>query len=114
MLLAVGCKSSPTKEEHTQASPTTADSSRANIPADGRLPVITHWKPKSGDRHPAILLAHGGGGPELVFGKWLRPYTEALTDAGYDVYMPHYFQRKQASEVETMRLVLSFMQEQKN
>src|SRR5580704_1026573 len=51
--------------------------------------TIERFDPKSGSSHLAVLLAHGGGGPQ---GDWRKTgILEALTTAGYSVFVPHFF-----------------------
>lgn len=45
---------------------------------------------KTGSSHPAVVVVHGGGGPQ---GDWRKSgLFEALTGAGYIVFVPHYFE----------------------
>jgi dienelactone hydrolase len=51
--------------------------------------TIERFDPKSGSSHLALMLVHGGAGPE---GDWRKSgILEALTAAGYSVFFPHYF-----------------------
>ncbi|HXM23150.1 MAG TPA: dienelactone hydrolase family protein [Terriglobales bacterium] len=51
--------------------------------------TIERFDPKTGSSHLAVMLVHGGGGPE---GDWRKGgILEALTTAGYSVFVPHYF-----------------------
>jgi dienelactone hydrolase len=55
-----------------------------------REPItIERFDPKSGSPHLAVMLVHGGAGPK---GDWRKGgILEALTNAGYSVFVPHYF-----------------------
>ena len=56
---------------------------------DNGAVTIERFDPKKGSFHPAVMVVHGGGGPE---GDWRRSgLLEALVDAGYSVFIPHYF-----------------------
>jgi len=51
--------------------------------------TIERFDPRTGSPHLAVMLVHGGGGPE---GDWRKSgIIEALTAAGYSVFVPHYF-----------------------
>lgn len=86
----------------------------ATLPARDDLPTITRWSPARSDvpktaQMPGILLVHGAGGPELLHNKWMRPYTEALVAAGYDVFMPHYFEQRARPPIEIARSAITMM-----
>lgn len=57
--------------------------------SDGREVVIERFDPSGKHSHVPILVAHGGAGPDSDWRK--SGILEALTDAGYTVFMPHYF-----------------------
>jgi dienelactone hydrolase len=51
--------------------------------------AIERFDPKSGGPHLAVMLIHGGAGPQ---GDWRKSgILDALTIAGYAVFVPHYF-----------------------
>jgi carboxymethylenebutenolidase len=51
--------------------------------------TIERFDPKNGSAHLPVLLVHGGGGPQ---GDWRKNgILEALTTAGYSVFVPHFF-----------------------
>jgi dienelactone hydrolase len=57
--------------------------------SDHQPVTIERFDPKSGSSHLAVLLAHGGGGPQ---GDWRKSgILEALTTAGFSVFVPHFF-----------------------
>jgi dienelactone hydrolase len=57
--------------------------------SDHRPITIERFDPKSGSSHLPVLLVHGGGGPQ---GDWRKSgILEALTTAGYSVFVPHFF-----------------------
>lgn len=112
-LFLTGCKDCGRDERKTSSPPAPASTdAHSLIAAHDGLPTITRWPPQGPPPHRAILLVHGGGGPELLHNRWMRPYTEALTAAGYDVYMPHYFEMKLSPEIEIARATLTFIAEQ--
>src|ERR1700746_3184382 len=52
--------------------------------------TFERFDPPSKGLHPAIMLVHGAGGPQ---GEWRKNgMLEALTAAGYSVFVPHYFE----------------------
>lgn len=61
-----------------------------NIFDSDRQPVtIEQYNPLTRGSHPAVMVVHGGGGPE---GDWRHSgIIEALVAAGYCVFVPHYF-----------------------
>ena len=57
--------------------------------SDHQAITIERFDPRSGTYHPAVLFVHGGGGPQ---GDWRKSgILEALTTAGYSVFVPHFF-----------------------
>jgi dienelactone hydrolase len=57
--------------------------------SDHQAITIERFDPKSGSSHLAVLFVHGGGGPQ---GDWRKSgILEALTTAGYSVFVPHFF-----------------------
>jgi carboxymethylenebutenolidase len=51
--------------------------------------TIERFDPRSGTSHLAVMLVHSGAGPD---GDWRKGgIVEALTAAGYSVFVPHYF-----------------------
>lgn len=57
--------------------------------SDSKSIHIERFDPKAPGLHPAVMLVHGGGGPG---GEWRKGgILEALTTAGYSVFVPHYF-----------------------
>ena len=65
---------------------------KAVFDSDGKPVVIEQYNPATGGTHPAVMIVHGGGGPD---GDWQKNgLFEALTGAGYSVFVPHYFDGK--------------------
>ena len=57
--------------------------------SDRKPVVIEQYNPSTRGSHPAVMVVHGGGGPD---GDWRKSgILEALTAAGYSVFVPHYF-----------------------
>ena len=57
--------------------------------SDHQAITIERFDPRSGTYHMAVLFVHGGGGPQ---GDWRKSgILEALTTAGYSVFVPHFF-----------------------
>ncbi len=57
--------------------------------SDHKSVVIGQFNPPTSGSHPAVMVVHGGGGPD---GDWRKiGLFEALTAAGYSVFVPHYF-----------------------
>ena len=57
--------------------------------SDHQAITIERFDPRSGTYHLAVLFVHGGGGPQ---GDWRKSgILEALTTAGYSVFVPHFF-----------------------
>ena len=51
--------------------------------------AIERFDPQTRSSHLAVMLVHGGGGPQ---GDWRKSgILDALTSAGYSVFVPHYF-----------------------
>ncbi len=51
--------------------------------------VIERFDPAPRGTHDAVMLVHGGGGPD---GEWRKSgIIEALVGKGYSVFVPHYF-----------------------
>ena len=58
--------------------------------SENKSVTIERFDPKAAGSHPAVILVHGGGGAQ---GDWRKSgLLEALTDAGYIVFVPHYFE----------------------
>ena len=56
---------------------------------DRGVVTVERFDPKKGSFHPAVMVIHGGGGAE---GEWRNSgLLESLVDAGYSVFIPHYF-----------------------
>lgn len=56
---------------------------------DRGVVTVERFDPKKGSFHPAVMVVHGGGGAE---GDWRSSgLLEALLDAGYSIFIPHYF-----------------------
>ena len=65
---------------------------KAVFVSDGKSVVIEQYNPATNGSHPAVMVVHGGGGPD---GDWRKSgLFEALTAAGYSVFVPHYFDGK--------------------
>jgi carboxymethylenebutenolidase len=57
--------------------------------SDNKPVTMERFDPKAKGLHLAVMLVHGGGGPD---GDWRKGgIIEALTAAGYSVFVPHYF-----------------------
>jgi len=57
--------------------------------SDNKPVTIERFDPKTKSLHRAVMLVHGGGGPG---GDWRKSgILEALTNTGYSVFVPHYF-----------------------
>ncbi len=62
---------------------------KAVFVSDRKSVVIEQYNPATRGSHPAVMIVHGGGGPD---GNWRKSgLLEALTAAGYSVFVPHYF-----------------------
>jgi carboxymethylenebutenolidase len=62
---------------------------QATFQSDNKPITIERFDPKAAGLHQAVMVVHGGGGPE---GDWRKSgIFEALTAAGYSVFVPHYF-----------------------
>ena len=60
------------------------------FPSENKSVTIERFDPKTPGSHPAVIVVHGGGGAQ---GDWRKTgLFEALTDAGYVVFIPHYFE----------------------
>lgn len=57
--------------------------------SDDKPITIERFDPKATGLHRAVMLVHGGAGPNEDLRK--SGILEALTAAGYSVFMPHYF-----------------------
>jgi carboxymethylenebutenolidase len=82
--------------------------------------TVERFDPASKGLHVAVLLVHGGGGAE---GGWRSSgMLEALTQSGYSVFVPHYFEaaewnRSRAEElfpiyIQTLKDTLVYIAEQ--
>src|SRR5271154_2367585 len=57
--------------------------------SDHQPVTIERFDPKTGGSHTAVMVTHGGAGPQ---GDWRKSgIVEALTTSGYSVFIPHYF-----------------------
>jgi carboxymethylenebutenolidase len=57
--------------------------------SDHKSVLIEQYSPATKGSHPAVMVVHGGGGPD---GDWRKSgLLETLTAAGYSVFVPHYF-----------------------
>ena len=62
---------------------------KAVFVSDHKSVVIEQYNPPTTGFHPAVMIVHGGGGPD---GDWRKSgLLEGLTAAGYSVFVPHYF-----------------------
>jgi dienelactone hydrolase len=69
-------------------------------------PPTTRWGPSGGGRHPAIVLIHGGGGPELFLERpEYRGYPEALAARGWIVVMPHYADTRRSPRLTIVKTI---------
>jgi dipeptidyl aminopeptidase/acylaminoacyl peptidase len=59
-----------------------------SFPSGGRAISIDEYSPAGGDKHPAVLLIHGSGGPL----RGLDPYAERASQFGVNVFVVHYFE----------------------
>jgi dipeptidyl aminopeptidase/acylaminoacyl peptidase len=58
--------------------------------SENKSVTIERFDPKAAGSHPAVIVVHGSGGAQ---GNWRKSgLLEALTDAGYIVFVPHYFE----------------------
>ena len=58
--------------------------------SENKSVTIERFDPKTAGSHPAVIVVHGGGGAQ---GDWRKSgLLEALTDAGYIAFVPHYFE----------------------
>jgi dipeptidyl aminopeptidase/acylaminoacyl peptidase len=65
---------------------------KAIFVSDHKPVVIEQYNPATKGPHPAVMVVHGGGGPD---GDWRRSgLLESLTAAGYSAFVPHYFDGK--------------------
>lgn len=63
--------------------------SKSEFSSDRKSVTIERFDPQARGSHPAVMLVHGGAGPE---GDWRKSgLIEALTAAGCSVFVPHYF-----------------------
>lgn len=61
----------------------------ATFRSDNKPVTMERFDPKAAGLHTGVMLVHGGGGPD---GDWRKSgIIEALTSAGYAVFIPHYF-----------------------
>ncbi len=60
--------------------------------------------PESTTPRPAILGLHGSGGGHDTFGETARP----LAQLGFNVYVPHYFDRTGTTEAQMPQMFLNF------
>jgi carboxymethylenebutenolidase len=75
---------------------------KVSFQSNGRTLTMAHWPAEGPGRHPAVLLLHGGGGPELIENDPnYRQYPESLAAAGYAVYMPYYWGSTAPSDENT-------------
>jgi carboxymethylenebutenolidase len=74
---------------------------------------VEHFEAKKTGKVPAIIIVHGADGPES-HGDAYRDYAHQLTDAGYAVFIVHYFDRtdttKEPNEQQIRASFLSWMQ----
>jgi carboxymethylenebutenolidase len=62
----------------------------ATFPSEGKSVTIERFDPQGAGTHPAVMVVHGAGG---ALGDWRKSgILEALTGAGYIVFVPHYFE----------------------
>lgn len=65
-------------------------SAPTRFPSENKSVTIERFDPKTPGSHPAVIVVHGGGGAQ---GDWRKSgLLEALTDAGYIAFVPHYFE----------------------
>lgn len=58
--------------------------------SENKSVTIERFDPKVNGSHPAVMVIHGGVGPE---GDWRKDgIIDALTAAGYVAFVPHYFE----------------------
>ena len=67
----------------------TLGGARDSFSSDNRQIMLERFDPKAAGLHRAVMLVHGGAGPNEDLRK--SGIFEALTAAGYSVFMPHYF-----------------------
>ena len=65
---------------------------KAVFVSDHKPVVIEQYNPATKGSHPAVMVVHGGGGPDEDWRK--SGLLEALTAAGYSAFVPHYFDGK--------------------
>ena len=63
--------------------------SKGVFTSDHKSVVIEQYNPPTTGSHPAVMIVHGGGGPDGDLRK--SGLFEALSAAGYSVFVPHYF-----------------------
>jgi len=59
------------------------------FPSDHRMITIERFDPPNSGSHTAVVVIHGGGGPDSDWKK--SGLLNALVAAGYSVFLPHYF-----------------------
>lgn len=63
---------------------------RSVFHSDHHSVSIEQYDPPAKGAHYAVMVVHGGGGPE---GDWKKSgVIEGLVEAGYSVFVPHYFE----------------------
>ena len=65
-----------------------------HFPSGGKVIKVARWAPDGPGRHPVVVLLYGSAGPDLILSdpQYLR-YPEVLSQAGFTVFMPFYFDR---------------------
>ncbi len=60
--------------------------------SQGKTITFERFAPHVSGRHPAIVLVHGADGLQVtMFNAWYNTYARMLQQAGYDVFLIHYF-----------------------
>ncbi|HEY3265717.1 MAG TPA: dienelactone hydrolase family protein [Armatimonadota bacterium] len=81
----------------------------------GRTIRMAKWTAGTPGQHPAVMLLHGGGGPQLIENdpNYTR-YPLALARAGFDVYMPYYWEATAPSDDGTPANIAAWLRSAEN
>lgn len=65
-----------------------------HFPSGGKVLRVDKWAAEGSGRHPVVILLYGSAGPDLILSDpQYRRYPEMLSQAGFTVLMPYYFDR---------------------
>jgi carboxymethylenebutenolidase len=76
----------------------------------GKSIPYDRYPPQTSGKHPAIILVHGSDGMQYgILNVWYRGYAQALQQAGYDVFVVHYFDRTDTKSTNRIGMVRNFL-----